>query len=234
MKNALAITRRKGVSHSRNITLILRTLSLLILIAIIPHHLSASTETSADEVEEAYVSLKGKDKLIQCVGGEAGKTKNRKGILLFESYESIFKKKSKAYKKTLSAKAKKQRNEARALRIAGDPVCASLQGGSPDEGGTTTPTPTPSSSTGYFYSNGDVTPLGKTEFQIPAGINANAFTGQAVYQMTCTGCHEKRSRPTMPILRVTIAQEPMYYTSDVLSDQDLADLTAYLNIYRTP
>ncbi|MCI5064851.1 cytochrome c [bacterium] len=215
-------------------------LLLLTLVCLVSSPAYGRTRISPDETTEIAVEIGRKVISAQCFEEEAGTVRERKRGFVFLSFRKSFRKQTKLFRRTGSSRAKKKRNRFRRLMRAGNAACAALQDDSgQDNGGgennTPTPTPTPEPApTGYFTDNGDVTDLGKSVFEIPQSIAANAMAGEIVYNRNCTGCHEKRSRPTMPLLRLVISQAPMYYDEQVLPDQDIADLTAYLNVFRTP
>jgi len=79
---------------------------------------------------------------------------------------------------------------------------------------------------------GNVTPAGKSKFQIPVEYTANQDTGEVVFNYYCTGCHEPQLNRTFPIYRSMIAQSPMLYDETQISNQQLADLVAYLNRFQ--
>ncbi len=196
-------------------------------------NLLAGVRIGPNDADEISVSYRGKDVLVKCYDGESGKVKEKDGSFIFNSFKDLIRKKKKKARAG-NTKAKKQMRNLRKLKKASDPGCEQISepGGG---GGEATPTPTPEGpQDSYFERSGDVTPLGTQTFEIPTGIQANAFTGQTTFNAYCTGCHEKRSRPTFTLLRQAVSQEPMYYTADYLSDEDLADITAYLNLHRSP
>lgn len=97
-------------------------------------------------------------------------------------------------------------------------------------GGTTppaTPTPEPTPRSGNFDSAGNVTSQGKTEFRIPSNLSANIGRGRDRWFATCRECHsvEKTGRD-FGTLKNVLPRSPMYIN---LSDNSIADLTAYLN-----
>lgn len=107
-----------------------------------------------------------------------------------------------------------------------DPFCSS----GPPTWLVPTPTPTVAPLTN-FDSNGNVTAKGKALFQIPTQYTANVGTGSDIWVATCRGCHasEKTNR-TFPTITTRIAASPMFLT---LSGGQVANLTAYLNRFRT-
>lgn len=198
-----------------------KSTSLVLLLLTVPGFILA-------DLSETVVVVDGKETSIYCSDGTSGKLKIKDSQSLFKSYSNILRAKKKKARSG-DIKAKKQARKLRKLKKAGDEACQSLKNGGGSE-----PTPTPSGGDTYFDRNGNVTALGAEAFQIPSGYQANAYTGQGVWESYCQGCHEKRTRPTYPLLREAISQEPMYYDEDALSMQEAVDLTAYLNIFRTP
>jgi cytochrome c553 len=93
---------------------------------------------------------------------------------------------------------------------------------------TATPTPEP---TGFFDDNGNVTKKGKEAFQIPLEISANVSAGSTVFRSSCRSCHgiEFLDR-TFTEYKTRTSNPPMNLNK---TDQELADLTAYLNRNRT-
>lgn len=100
----------------------------------------------------------------------------------------------------------------------------------PGPGGATptrTPTPTPQPSTGNFDANGDVTEKGKAKFGIPSNLSANKFKGQELFKNECRGCHQvEETGFSYGYYKTVTAVAPMYI--NYLSDQNYADITAYL------
>ncbi len=91
-------------------------------------------------------------------------------------------------------------------------------------------TPTPS---GNFDSSGNVTAQGKSVFGIPASLSANVSQGKTANNLMCAGCHGERLNYSFTQLRSVTSASPMFFTSNDLSDATLANITAYLNRYRT-
>ena len=94
-----------------------------------------------------------------------------------------------------------------------------------------TPTPTsPPSATGNFLPNGDVTAKGKQLFQIPSSLNANINAGKSIaLSNSCAGCHAEKNNRNFTTLSLAVPGSPMFIQ---LSQQEFADLTAYLNRFR--
>jgi len=153
--------------------------------------------------------------------------------------------------KALQVKAKKASGSAKTKlltrikaatkkRKSDDIVCA------PGMGGEVTPTPTPISSNpeptdpgtiAYFDSSKNVTEEGKVLMKIPSQLVANLDRGKSLFLNTCNGCHSSRGEPvnyTFDKLRMKIAISPMFFTTSSITDPQLADLTAYLNRFRSP
>lgn len=125
-------------------------------------------------------------------------------------------KKSKLEAKLKVLKAKNKKAQA---------ACNQFNGGS-------NPTPTPISS-GNFTGTGDVTAAGKLLFAIPSTLSANITTGKNLHSMLCSGCHGEKLGRSFNSLRSSIAATPMSFTTSDVSDSELANITAYLNRYRT-
>lgn len=88
----------------------------------------------------------------------------------------------------------------------------------------------PVSSSGNFDSQGNVTDIGRELFAIPDSLNANISIGRTIHQQNCSGCHsEKLSRSYLTLVNI-LPLSPMYITN--LSNQEIADLAAYLNRFR--
>lgn len=102
-----------------------------------------------------------------------------------------------------------------------------------DSGGGSTPQPTPTPEA-YFTESGAVTTSGKVAFGIPAELDANLTDGKDVYDTKCFGCHNERTNRTFSNLRLSTEKSPMFYTTLTLPDDELADLTAYLNRFQIP
>lgn len=84
-----------------------------------------------------------------------------------------------------------------------------------------------------FDTNGNVTSAGRILFQIPNSVpSANVDRGLDVYQNNCAGCHMEARNLTFPVYRESIKRSPMLYFEDDIPDQELSDLTAYLNRFR--
>jgi hypothetical protein len=107
-------------------------------------------------------------------------------------------------------------------------------GGSGGGGSTPTPTPTPpSSGTNCFDSSGSATSAGKAKFGIPSSLGANITSGRYAVQSMCSGCHADELGRTFSNLRSAIAADPMFYTNQDVPDSVLANITAYLNRFRS-
>lgn len=98
----------------------------------------------------------------------------------------------------------------------------------------TLPYPSTEQPDGFFANNGDVTELGRIEFQIPEGIVGNVSRGLSAWNSNCSGCHsesERRNR-SFSQYRILTGLSPMSFDTQSLSNPDLADITAYLNRFR--
>lgn len=83
-----------------------------------------------------------------------------------------------------------------------------------------------------FDALGNVTATGRQTLMIPEGLPANLYQGKVVFDRHCVGCHEGQTNRTFPAYRTRTSQEPMFFTEEVLPDEELANLTAYLNRFR--
>ena len=143
----------------------------------------------------------------------------------------------------------------RALQVAGKAACAALVIAPPDASpvappGTTpatpatpaataTPTPTPTviatstPGSSNFDALGNVTEKGKVTFGIPSQLSGNVTTGKNVTRSFCSGCHSEKVNRTYPELDAAIRKSPMLYDESNMTRQELADIVAYLNRFRT-
>lgn len=125
-----------------------------------------------------------------------------------------------------SAKAARIRKKIAAItkRIkAEDPVCSAGPGGGGGGG----------SGSGSFDSLGNVTAAGKALFGIPSNLNASIDAGLTVHNFnSCAGCHGEERNRTFSAYRTIIAGPEMGFSVNDINDQQLADLTAYLNRFR--
>lgn len=145
----------------------------------------------------------------------------------FRTLEDLIRGKRKKLKKSPSDKRKKIqkgiRKTKQLLNLA-KPVCAIGPG-------TIQPTPTPSQPN--FDSNGNVTEAGKTLFEIPSNLSGNISRGLELVDGNCRGCHEERIGRTFTNIRSNISKPPMFFDEVRMPDQDLADIVAYLNRFRS-
>ncbi len=129
------------------------------------------------------------------------------------------------------AKLLKKRTNAKNEKKAGSEICKALPADS-DSSPLPTATPLPPSEK-VFDSNGNLTATGKEKYGIPSNIStANLTAGSSVHKAQCSGCHnEKGTGRSFTALRKDIESSPMFITG--ISDQNLADLVAYLNRFDT-
>lgn len=118
---------------------------------------------------------------------------------------------------------------------AGKLVCKS---GKPKSGGggsspSPTPTPPPTGSSGCFDSSGSVTSAGKAKFGIPSSLSASISAGKSAVQAMCSGCHSDELGKSFGQYRTAIAVDPMFYDEAQVPNSTLANITAYLNRFRT-
>ncbi len=110
-------------------------------------------------------------------------------------------------------------------------ICRAAASGGGGGGSTPTHTPTPPPSSGSnFDSSGNVTAAGKALFTIPSSLSANKSRGQTVWSSTCRACHssEYQNKRYVDLVNVLPAA-PMFVH---ISNNQLADLVAYLNRFR--
>lgn len=96
-------------------------------------------------------------------------------------------------------------------------------------GQTPQPTPTPTRTatpSGPFDANGNT-----SSFGIPAGYSGNIGVGDGLWNLNCKDCHtiERRNSSYQQLLGAVNNVSQMRGFRSILSTQDLADLTAYLN-----
>ncbi|MCB0353858.1 MAG: hypothetical protein KDD64_10050 [Bdellovibrionales bacterium] len=163
---------------------------------------------------------------LYCGGGAPYALKTRGTRITPKPYATLVRRAKKKF--TIRGVGKSSLRRLRKINKAGKSACLGLE-----PNGTPTPTPTPSQDEGYFNSAGDVTALGKQVFEIPSQLRANIWDGMIIWEQTC-GCHELRSKSTMPLIREAILQEPMYFDQAALPDEDLANITAWLLKFRSP
>jgi mono/diheme cytochrome c family protein len=88
-----------------------------------------------------------------------------------------------------------------------------------------TPTTPPASETPAVPADPPATTT--SSFGIPAGLTGTVATGESLFAQTCTGCHASLGARNYPQLAAAMSIPAM--SSLNLSQQQLADLTAYLN-----
>lgn len=163
-----------------------------------------------------------KSKTIYCLSKTPGTAKSATGGVLFTPVATTIAK-LKANKVT-GIKLQTQL----AIKKAGSSACSKLESGgtvpTPSSGATPTPTFRPSN----FNGNGDVTASGKEAFGIPSSASGNISTGRTLSNSYCS-CHGEKIGLSFPTLRAAIAQSPMFFDSNQISDDMLASITAYLN-----
>lgn len=191
-----------------------------------------------DEIFQTQAS----GKIVTCggpIGGKylSGKTKVVEGVTLFFKRSNEVKEKKKKCKNT-SSSVKRRKCEAQLAKLSKtvksqNKTCSYGPAGSPPAstptpgGGGTQPQPTATPrSLGNFDSNGNVTAAGKVAFGIPSNLSANLNTGKNVFNTNCTGCHTEKTGRSFSFYKSAITVSPMFITH--LSDQDIANLTAYL------
>jgi len=169
---------------------------------------SGGKQVSSAELSTVSATINGKERVIFCHNGKAGKVK----LVDFLVYFFGYRKKSRQLKQRGRA-----RRAARFAQLAKEGKQACLNSGPQT----------------YFLPDGNVNDLGRAVLKIPKEFDANIFEGQLVYNDNCIGCHAERPR-SFNDLRTSISPAPMYYKPDRLSDALLAHLVAYLSRNRRP
>ncbi len=199
--------------------------------------LSAVNPQDISLIEVTYrVNGKDRSKEIVCLDNQPGLLRNRNGQFLFKSLQSKVRTlRKKKRENPTDVRFKKRLRNTRKLYKTGKVVCQMSSPSPTPSLPTPTPTPTPVNTvTSYFTANGDVTEAGKREFGIPSHLEANMLTGMDLWQSYCFGCHEERQRPTFDMLRSVISKEPMYYDEELLPDDELAHIMAWVSRFRFP
>lgn len=192
---------------------------------------SRTTEVTQDQLISVTAKFGKKDRIVECLGTVPGTVKDKNGVLIFTSLAQKLKKLRRRFlnNSRLAAKFRKNRKFNRSAKKAckNAPVSPTP---TPAPTGTPAPTPTP-----VFDANGNVTPAGKTFLGIPAELEANIDTGENAHNFNgCSDCHGERTMWLYPQLEARIELEPMFIlVPEDLSRQDLADIVAYLNRFRT-
>jgi len=182
----------------------------------------------SDVISVDIILKNGKIKEIFCLGNVPGKLSSKAGATLFTAYSQVLKKQKQKLKKKPSVKNQKKVKSTRQIKKKGSQACKNVVPPTP----TTTPTPEVSPPPdGNFDAVGNVTDEGKLLFGIPSELNANIEAGLIIQNAEC-GCHGERNNRTFSQLRTAILGEPMFIGESEVPDQDLADLTAYLNRFR--
>lgn len=114
-------------------------------------------------------------------------------------------------------KLRRQLKDLKQIRKQGDKSC--LHGGS-------------DSNEPFFDVQGNMSSRGRQLLGIPANLESNIFIGKNVFEYHCTGCHNAQVNRTFPMYRSRTSDAPMFFTEELLPDEDLAHLTAYLNRFR--
>ncbi len=173
---------------------------------------SAGVVTCAEIDSSGYLAgiLKGSDKFVTYTVLKA-KTKSKVALKT-----GIAKAKLK-----LKLKKYKKREKEGNLACATGPDNSNPPGGSPPSGGN-------------FDLQGNVTEIGKINFGIPANLSANVDVGLGIYNSMCVGCHTANLNRSFTDYREKTKLSPMLYDEISLPDNNLANLTAYLNRFRLP
>jgi hypothetical protein len=200
---------------------------LLIAVSLVPLPLSAANLVDSSELTSTSIEITTKKgtvtKDIFCHNGLPGLARQRGDRYKFTS----FKEKIKKLKKKGAPKPKIKKF--RVMNRLGKEACAEAPQPTP----TPTPTPIPPVDNPYFdFTTGAVKEAGKIKFEIPLEIDANLFRGEQDTPSTCS-CHGKGNpipqNLTFPVYREKTSQEPMLFNENSLTDEDLADIVAWLN-----
>ncbi|MCB0319567.1 MAG: cytochrome c [Bdellovibrionales bacterium] len=201
--------------------------------------LSLATPTRAFSQTEIEYSVKGKlmRAMILCDGEIPTTVRSRVPQNWIEVSKLVNSAKKRVRLKK-NTRSKKQLQNFRALLAASIEFCGHTSEDSPHnppDKHAENPTPSPSpQKKELFERNGEVTPFGKAYFGIPDTLNANAIEGYTVYQNTCQGCHGEQTKDSFLELRLAISASPMFFTEQLVSDESLADLVAYLGRFSQP
>jgi hypothetical protein len=171
-----------------------------------------------------------KTKDIFCLEGTPGLAKPRGSQFKFISFKS----KTKVLKKRGAPAAKLKKF--RMYNKLGKTACAEIPAATPTPtpSSTPAPTPVPPVENPYFdLITGEVKPAGLDRFEIPEGVSANLFRGERNIEGTCS-CHDTKSNPlpqnwTFPQYRERTSQSPMFFVEESLTNEELADIVAWLN-----
>lgn len=149
---------------------------------------------------------------------------NRGAFVPFSTQVKKLKVKVRSARPPKKGKIRNKIKNLRAAIAAGKTMCAA----GPPLGGSPLPLPP---SLGNFDAQGNVTAAGKAVFGIPSALNGNIGMGRSIFESQCS-CHGDMLNRSMPEYRSAISQAPMYFSTSEITDQMLANLTAYLNRYR--
>lgn len=111
----------------------------------------------------------------------------------------------------------------------GTPTPGAQPTSSPTVVPTISPSATPTPANRFFDGSGNLTSYGKEMLLIPAILDANRFRGSSLWNTTCSPCHQPLKNRTFPTLKYNLSRPPMDTEVTNMSDDKLADITAFLN-----
>lgn len=222
-----------------------KCMSLILLAAV---GIAAVDVTHSNDLAQVSVtfSIGPKDftKEISCYKNIPGVVKTKGDKLLFTAYSESLRTLKLKKKVGLPVSARKLR-EVKTLKKEGLGACTQVvplpsqtptptPAPTPEPGSTPTPTPTATPvPQGNFDLFGNVTEKGKAAFGIPSNFEASITTGKGVHDLkSCGGCHDQKLNKSFSYLREKTKLSPMFYDENSLTDQELAQLTAYLNRFQ--
>jgi hypothetical protein len=195
---------------------------------------------------EVVVRGKAQSRDVFCLGKVAGTASKRGAQFRFSSFASQIKSLRKSNPQSPKLPL------LRALLVAGKAACSALPVAPPTASpvvppgataapptATAIPTSTPTAvatatpGSSNFDALGNVTEKGKVTFGIPSQLSGNVTTGKNVSRSFCSGCHSEKVNRTYPELDAAIRKSPMLYDESNMTRQELADIVAYLNRFRT-
>jgi hypothetical protein len=202
----------------------MRAFLLLTVVLLTTQQLPAALAQVSDmrQVEFTYIKNKREVQVsIFCKGAIPGNTRTTRNLELrfIPLSKKLRNAKRQLQQNPANKKIGKRFKNLRALNKAARSACS--QGGG---------------SGGAYFDNltGDLTQNGRIVFGIPNGFSGNIITGQQIWSQNCVGCHEERRTLTFSELRSAISQPPMNYTSEFLSDAQLAQIMTYISRFRRP
>lgn len=208
-----------------------------------------AVEVSLDKVFLVSVEKGGRMKSVTCAENDSGRLvpgsiRSKKGVFLFtplskklrrlkrlsraSTQKALLLKKERKFQKLAMFECSRAVDDSAPDPVE-DPVKSSPKAASP------TPTATPVNDTplpenAMYDSRGNVTENGKMYLGIPDYLEANISAGELVQLTHCEGCHGERTSWDYLSLLDRIPLAPMFFQIPTqITEQELADLTAYLN-----